>query len=107
MEQRRRRRSKPRSERSEPAAKKVSFIQLMSWEAEFAASGREKVEQYGAAFCKDFEIDDARLMQAPPIVARQIIFGRYVTTDTRYHQNAHPAVEDLAELYPETTVNES
>ena len=101
MEQRRRRRSKPRGE--QPTTKKVSFIQLMSWEAEFAKGGREKVEQYGAAFCKDFQIEDSRLEAAPPIVARQIIFGRYVVTDVRYHQNAASAHDDLAELYPVDT----
>jgi hypothetical protein len=87
---------KPRPERSR---KRVSLIQLMSWEAEFSKSGRERVEQLGAAFCKDFEIEDARLQAANNTVARQI-FGVYVVTDVRYHQNVATTHDDLAELYP-------
>lgn len=93
-------RGERRERKDSPVTRRVSFIQLMSWEAGYASSGRERIEQLGAAFCKDFEIEDDRLSKAPNIVARQIIFGRYVTTDTRYHQNAHSSVEDLADLYP-------
>lgn len=105
MEQRRMRQSRSgvsrsRSNRPLPG-KKVSFIQLMGWESQFIMSGREKSEHLGAAFCKDFEIDDARLADTHnPTAARQIIFGKYITTDTRYHQNVTAAHEDLAELYP-------
>lgn len=100
MEQRRRRGAQ-RTRRQAVASKKISFIQLMGWESEFIMSGREKSEHLGAAFCKDFEIDDTRLADTHnPTVARQIIFGKYITTDTRYHQNVTAAHEDLAELYP-------
>jgi hypothetical protein len=88
-----------REKRPQPG-KKVSLIQLMTWESEFIMSGREKTEHYGAAFCKDFQIDNDRLAQAGDTLARQIIFARYVTTDVRYHQHVAAAHEDLAELYP-------
>lgn len=86
-----------------PATKKVSLIQLMTWESEFIMSGREKSEHFGSAFCKDFEIEDDRLEKVNDTLARQIIFARYVTTDVRYHQNVTAAHEDLAELYPVDT----
>lgn len=90
---------RPREKRP-PATKKVSLIQLMTWESEFIMSGREKSEHFGTAFCKDFQIEDDRLEKVGDTLARQIIFARYVTTDVRYHQNVTAAHEDLAELYP-------